>query len=830
MLPSRTQAALHTTTSGSIGVSSTSNVLPAITPRLTGVRPFRSIARWSQLYTYTAAQMSTLPTLVRHAFAFRRKRSAIGFVALALAACGGEGARDKGAITQPSLPVSQFELSVQVTDGVIGSPVAGSSQQNDGALVAYQFSAAPGYRDLEVRLDGSLVGASGTVRMVRSRALMVTAFPTPPAIASPETAIMQHLYASASPAAAAGMLRQVMAAALAGDTARTARFATAEAVVLEQLGPEPYHRLSTELAGRSILVAGDSTARVSALLAASSSDITTFPTDTVVPTTVVFINGMFNTSGSARASAEALRDLLIGTGFGGATFLRHPGSARQAATMRVYLHFNPMVALQNPVVECISTLSWAFTVANGLSSNGSKPSVWLRVQALLDKVRRVSSVCTDPAWFSTNVRALDQFLTANALLLSPPDANDRALIELLEDERALAGGRNVWVIGHSQGSMIARTAVASLSPVGGAENVGCSATLAIGSPLSNTLPWPGSDSHQAVIQKGSVDGSEDLVYNLLGAAAGRTDGQLSGLTNALDDDLRNNRVWWPLLRRIDLHRFDTGYLAQDGLRVLLGQRARELYARVGTACSGTLEGVVGDLGTRLPIAGAKVQAMLGEVARATATTALTGSFRTPPLFPVLHNLVVTAPGYDTVTLTQRLVPFRGRGLAQGGTILIGRACSNTAACRIEGTYTTSYQLSGTIGSIAVACAFESRMVVTQTDSVFVGSITTDRYQEGCANGSGYYIFWEQGTTSMSGVQRGRDIVFTHAAIPPWQMTGRTFDGGFTAIEPLWKITNEAFAIRVELTATRISSTNNAARSVIYPHGITTAGPQLGFRR
>jgi hypothetical protein len=742
-------------------------------------------------------------------------------VGLAGIACS---ASDSGA---PPVP-SQFALVVQLTDGVSGSPAFGSSLQTDGTVVSYQFALATGYRDLEVRLDDQVVASIGTVRMDKAHELKVTAFPIPPSTTTPEMATMQNIYASRSPVATAAMLKEVMSASLAGDTQRATRYTRAEAFVLEQLGPDAFRALPVALAGSSMLLAGDSTAPPSASRSSMSLTDPTFPTDTIVPTTVIFINGILNLTGGASGSALALATLLTNSGFGTATFVRQPGSARQAASMRVYLHFNPIVALQNPVTECVSTLAWAFTVANGETADGSRPSVWLRVEAIFDKYTKVTKVCTDPAWFSTNVRALDQFLTANASLLSPPDANDRALISLVEQERALAGGRNVWLIGHSQGAMIARDAVSQTS-VGGT-NTGCLATFAIASPLSNKLPWPGSDASDAVTQKGSVEGSEDLFYDVLGAGADRTDGQPSQLTNTLDDDLRNNRVWWPILRRLELHHFVESYLAPSGLRTTLGDRTRQLYARVGAACSGSLEGVVGDISTRLPIVGAKVQPTLSGTPSGNATTTQTGGiFRTPPLFPVLHDLIITAPGYDTVKLGQRLVPFRGRGIAQGGMILMGKACIDANLCKMQGTYDISYQLSGTIGSIAVACAFDSHVSIKQADSTFVGTITTDRFQEGCDNGLGAYVFWQQGTSSLSGVQRGRDIVFTHDAVPPWQMTGRIFDGGFAAVEPLWKIADPQFILRVELTATRTSTASIVAVGGSNSNK-ASSGPQPGIRR
>lgn len=751
---------------------------------------------------------------------------AVGSALMMAAACSGSDS------VAPK-PATQVALRVLATDGVAGTPTTGVSQQIEKTVIPYQFALVTGYRDLEVRLDGNLVAASGTITMDRPHELTASAFPVAASSATPEMVAMRNVYSTASISATRSLVRQIGSAMLKGDTAYAERYRRAEAFVLEELGPDAYKRLETSLAGTSVLVAGDSVATSSAVHLELMSSIPTFPADTVVPTTVVFVNGVFNSSSSATNSARALINLLLQAGFDPSGTVQQAGSARQAASMRVFLHFNPMVSLQNPVAECVSALNWALTVANGVSSDGSRASLWLRVVALLDKIRRVTDACKNPSLLSTNARALDQYLSANASLLMPPDADERALVALIEQERSFAGGRNVWVIGHSQGAMIARTAVGITAA--GAPNIGCIGTLAIGSPISNTLPWPRADIRDAIIQKGTVEGSADIVYNLLNLSADRTDGVPSGQTNDLDGDLRNDQAGWVLARRLQLHNFVDGYLNVAGHRSTLIAKVRQVYSGAGTACAGTLEGTVGDFATRLPLAGANVQPRIGTAPRgSTVVTNTEGRFKTAPLFPVLHDLVITAPGYDTVVLNQRLVPFRAPGIAQGSTILLGKGCPSPANCLMQGTYTVSYQLTGTIGSYSVACAFDSQLAVTQHDSTFAGVITTDRYQQGCENPSGGFVFWNEGSTSITaGVQRGRDIAFTHAAVPPWQMTGRTFQGGFTASETLWKVLNPAFVLRVELTATRLASSSNSSRSrrnnSTIGHAVSL-GPQLGTRR
>jgi hypothetical protein len=719
------------------------------------------------------------------------------------------------------------ELNVALSDGISGDPSTGKTSRARGSSVAYHFELVAGYRDLEVRIDGTVAPASGTIRMDTTHDVRVSAFPAAPASNSIPGREIDALYAGPDPVAAQRILaKHAGEAVMRGDTALLRAYASAEAAALENIGVSGMIRVATALAGRDVLILGDSVRTARARMSAPTGALSTFPADTLVPTSFIFVNGALTftfdaTVGSAMEFSRALPD----AGFSLAQFLKDPASARQSTPIRVLVHYNPVVSLQNPLAECLTTIIWAYTAANGVTASGDSPSLWLRMEALLDKARRIKSTCTDPSMLSTNLRALDQYLTANANLLIPPNSDDRALVSLIESERVTNGGRNVVVVGHSQGALIARTALAGTAS--GGANVGCRGALSVASPLSSAVPWTGADALASVIAKGTAEGSADILYGL---GLPRTDGQPSGLTARLDQDISES--WWPgmprVWRRLQLHFFQESYLDSHGQghRQVVVQLARQVYDALADKCRGTLEGAVGDLATQRPIGGATVEARINGVARGSAvTTGSDGKFRTTPLRPVLHDLVISAPGYETVTLSQRLVPFRTGAFAQGGLILLGRACTTVGGCSMQGAYSVRYQLSGTIQSIPVACEFLSSVRITQVGNSFQGTVTTDRYQQGCDSGLGGYVYWDAGTTTLSGTQAGSDIELTHAAEPPWKMSGHIFQGGFSTIEPIWKISDPHFVLRVELVATRVSTIGATALSEV---GKESKGPRVAI--
>jgi len=69
----------------------------------------------------------------------------------------------------------KFELTVNVTDGVTGTPEAGVLKHKKGTNVSYSYSLAAGYEQLSVKLDGTEVPATGSFEMDAAHTLSVSA-------------------------------------------------------------------------------------------------------------------------------------------------------------------------------------------------------------------------------------------------------------------------------------------------------------------------------------------------------------------------------------------------------------------------------------------------------------------------------------------------------------------------------------------------------------------------------------------------------------------------------------------------------------------------------
>jgi hypothetical protein len=70
----------------------------------------------------------------------------------------------------------QCALTVTLSDGVIGTPAAGTSSYQQGTLVDYSYALADGYSSLAVKVDGTIVdGSSGTITMDAGHTLDVSA-------------------------------------------------------------------------------------------------------------------------------------------------------------------------------------------------------------------------------------------------------------------------------------------------------------------------------------------------------------------------------------------------------------------------------------------------------------------------------------------------------------------------------------------------------------------------------------------------------------------------------------------------------------------------------
>lgn len=402
---------------------------------------------------------------------------------LALAACKGDGTGSSPPPTPPPPPppvIPTATVQVIRSAGVMGSPDTGTVRVDSGTVVAYSFSLAAGYQNLQVYVDSLAAPASGSVSTASgSHVLRAVALPTPAASTTPEATAIQQVYAGSNPAQAFGSLvSMVRAAHERGDTTTLKRLRQAEYAALLQGGPAAAERARTALAGRTFVLFGETSSEAAAnnLVSASTRPPAEsgaalrqgtdwgarvlFAPDTVVPTTVIYVNGILNfTASGAHGSADAVLQALSAAGFdvGDATH-RDTDGARPASAVRVLFHFNPFLELQSPL-KCLRALDWAASTASD-AEDGQDDDVWAaRVRALLEGVQRAGQAAECAFPWSSNGRVMDQYVQSLAGGLATLDASDADLVSVIGQERGVAGGRNVIVLGHSQGTLIARGAI-----------------------------------------------------------------------------------------------------------------------------------------------------------------------------------------------------------------------------------------------------------------------------------------------------------------------------------------------------------------------------------
>lgn len=724
---------------------------------------------------------------------------------LLLQACSGDSNPNR----PPDPPVARHTLEIVRSSGVGGTPGDSAITVDEGAVVTYAFTPAAGYGDLRVWLDTIPLPAAGTLTMDTSKVLRVTAWPVPQVPAGEGAEAIAELYTATDPDDAYQRVLELTASAvLRNATAELDALRRAEYAALLKAGPEGMLRVRAALAGQTFNLAGviDEGSGAAQHLSRDMAHDGLFAEDTIVPTTVIFVNGILTLEGSAYSSAQALLGVVREAGFGAAQFGASPNGARPGSPMQVLFHHNPVVSLQNPFEACLLTTAWALNVSGLADPEANRRSFFARVMDMVSRELRTRGECLE--MLSTNLRVVDQFLDANLGDLSRPDVEDARLISLLARERMRGGGRNVIAVGHSQGSMIVRTAVGAAGPR--APNAGCLGAMGIGSPLSTAIDWPNQQWLWRGIANGSDSRSHDILYPL---GPGRSDGRRSGLTDDLDADLRAGEIFFTIpVRQLALHGFDRSYLAATGHRAEVRQALQAGYQQLGTSCAGRLRGTVIDFQTGQPIGGASIAMLAGGRTRGTAQTGADGRFETPPSSPILHDVVVSAPGYRSDTLVQRLVPFNTTVPAQGGPIYLGKDCVRNAnqVCDISGTYAGYYQLSGSVDGASVACAFEATLRLVQTGGTFTGTVTTSRYQRGCDNPGGTtWIEWGQGTWNLSGTVQGDRLVMQHPAIPPWTLTGNAFQSGFQVVNPTW-LPGDGFRLRAEIAGRRTGNASLAS--------------------
>jgi hypothetical protein len=201
--------------------------------------------------------------------------------------------------TSSSQPPILYTLSTVRFPGVSGSPNAGEHSYAPGAIVNYNFTAAAGYNNVGVLIDGIVAPASGSITMSTSHILIASA-DSVVTVSSGDQALVQSARAvltSSNPVNAyQSYLEDLRDAFESVDASATAERLSA----IEFLAENPLadtadmRRVDQALAGRIFTV--------------DSSHVSD---STAEATTILYVNGIFNFSdGAARNTSQQLKSVL----------------------------------------------------------------------------------------------------------------------------------------------------------------------------------------------------------------------------------------------------------------------------------------------------------------------------------------------------------------------------------------------------------------------------------------------------------------------------------------------------------------------------------------
>ena len=90
-------------------------------------------------------------------------------------AASGEFTMDRDHVLAVTSEEQFYDLTVTASAGVTGTPATGTYSHREGSRVAYSYTAASGYDNLKVQVDGIQVAVQGTVLMDRAHTLAVSA-------------------------------------------------------------------------------------------------------------------------------------------------------------------------------------------------------------------------------------------------------------------------------------------------------------------------------------------------------------------------------------------------------------------------------------------------------------------------------------------------------------------------------------------------------------------------------------------------------------------------------------------------------------------------------
>lgn len=676
---------------------------------------------------------------------------ALATVALLLAGCG-DGITPPpppAPLPPPPPPAAAQTLTVVVGAGVTGSPASGQVSVPGGTAVDYVFTLNSGYDSITVSVDGILRPVVGRITMDRSHLLLAGAVPR--AIVPPQDSLtrsVQRVNTAAAPAPAfqAALDQLVVLSDQAGPNAAMTRAASLLAHAPATLAEvSTLIRVNAALAGRTFEVVGgpDVNPDLAPPIQAVPGVVT--PVDTVTPTTLVFVNGIWNDYSKALESMTRLMAVATNRGL-----LSGGGPTR---TMGLALVYNPSAgSLTNTAAnaQCFLTLlNSAFSPDRAPTQSGGLPSSCGVLIDVQESLQQYINIVLD--------NAQSQIAAPSETLIGE--------INRFRVERK----HNVILVGHSQGTMVIREALSRLSSQNTSE-VGCVGSINVASPVGES-GWPGLQNPVVGrIAKGGI--SQDILASIVpgpkfpGIATERTllwDVVIAAL------DLVGSRSLGVISRvgaGIDLHGFNT-YASTPRSAAWLGDALVQTYQELATACAGRLTGTVEDASTGMPIAGATVALQLAGQTIATSQTASNGIFLTPSNRARLYDLRASAPGYDPVILErQRILP---RSTRTSESVRLVRSASAVGA--VSGVIRDARNLAPLAGALV-----EIRLGQNATGGPALASVTT--------LSTGFFRFFNfpAGSYTLAVTRNGYDRAVRTVAVIGGTETGNqdvvTYPAGF----------------------------------------------------
>lgn len=569
----------------------------------------------------------------------------LGWLASALAL--GCGAGDK--VTNPQPQQQSYTLTITKLEGAISTAANGSSTIPGGSTVSYAFQASPGFDNLTVTLDSQVVSASGQFTMNGDHKLMAAALPAKDLPANdPVLLATQGLLTAPNRATAfANYLNQLRRlAATQSDSALRLAVRKAEEMTFDPArDAAAVRQLGDALDGKTFELRDDTAALVTFSATAASSAVSV-TRDDATPTTVIYVNGILTTPDGAALSATQLVTVLRNHGVpsGSPNNSLDLGGGQSLPIRFLYHYNNSAVNTLSPAAirECLAGLglgAWRWLV------RGSQPA---------DKVGQ----CPDfngpqevtEQWFAT--------YTGVGMTATLPLGVGASLRTVIDAERR--AGRNVILVGHSQGNLLIQTALAGLPALSNTSNIGCVSTVSIASP-SGAEGWSGLD----IPVTGTIAGDDGL---------GRQDFLRRFIPGPKFPAMTSSEVaywaaWvnaWPRVTRyaagvyadVGLHSLDT-YLRGDQTGTWIGDTMEAKYKQLATACGSVITGQVISASDGAAVGAALVEIRTRSGALvANATADGSGNFSFPKLDARTYQITATAANYISLPPSNVIVSPR----------------------------------------------------------------------------------------------------------------------------------------------------------------------------